>query len=1016
MNWTSYFIKKPILSLSLCIFILFFGGMAFYQLPFRLVPKITMPIIDVETEYAGASAETIQSTLTNVLQNTFFDLQGIDYIQSSSSFGKSDIQIHFKLGCNDQLLLNNVMNKIHSVKQLLPKESGDSIVKKLSGDDKPAFIIAFMGRSLSNLEINDYIKRMIKPRIELIPDIAEVEVMGESPAMRIWLDPHRLDENFLTPMDVAESLKNQNITSSIGIQKTGSTQFLLDANSALLSEQQFNQIIVKSLGDNVLRLKDIGHASLGPDGNNITTIVNGTPATMVFVKLLPEANPFAVSKKMNASLSEIEKILPKNIRASVVYDTSRYIKLALSDLTKTIFMTFFIIIAVVLLFLGSLRAALIPIVAIPLSIIGMGWILWLGNASINTLTLLAMVIAIGLVVDDAIVVLENIYRYLEKGMGSNTAALRGIEEMIIPVISMSILLSVAYLPIIFIGGLTGKIFSEFALALAASVLISCIVSIILTPMMCSKLLFYHNNHFNEKLMKIFNWMKERYQVILMRVLSFRDGHLLVGLFFIILLLSGLLYCSLPKELASREDQGFLQILGKAPASTTDAYLKKYTNQLNSIYQKNSEIDRYIYINNVPEEHQFLSFITLKPENQRKHSARELRLTIQQQLDEITGINGTVIEPPALPVSGSMPIEFILKSEMDYGKLYQLSDNLKLQAMKSGKFLFLEQDVHFEKPQYNLNIDRNIAANFGININDITNNLNLMLGDTKIQQFTMRGENYPVILHITNEADAINKIYLRNQSGNIVPLISLIDIKKSIKADYLNQFQKMQSITLSGVMRPGLSVSDGLNTLQNALKKLSDNNHVLIDYSGESRELIKEVNQGWILFLAAFVLIYLLLAILFESFILPIIVLFSCLPGAFFSVLFSLYFTNSSINLYTEIGMLTLMGLISKHGILIIQFAEKIRQDKNISHREAILESAALRLRPIMMTTAAMFFSGLPLIFSSGVGSKSHFDLGIVIVSGISIGTLFALILVPFFYCLFFTLRSKKSDEENPCYI
>lgn len=1008
MNWTSYFIHKPVLSLSICLLILFAGGITLLQLPLRLIPKIDLPIINVETDYIGASAETIQNTVTSILQNTFFDLSGVDYIQSSSTFGKSNIQIHFKMGYANQLMLNEVVNKVHSVKQLLPIESDDSIITKISADDKPAFIVAFSSQTFSPITINDYLKRVIKPKLELIPDVASAEVMGESTALRIWLDLQRLEENQLTPLDIANSIKKQNTLAAIGTQKTENTQFSLDASSALTSAEQFNQVVIKSLGDNVLHLNDIGWANLGAGPSGITTIVNGIPASMIFIKLLPEANPLMSAKKLYDTLSKIKNNFPKNMQAILVYDGSRYIHLALVDLADTILITLLIIAFVIFIFLGSVRATLMPILAIPLSLIGSGSILWLSGCSLNTLTLLAMVIAIGLVVDDAIVVVENIYRYRETGLSVYEASLRGIKEIVSPVIGMSIILIAVYLPIIFLKGLTGKIFSEFALTLAACVFISGIVAIVLTPMMCSRL---SSTYLNQHSITIFlnkniQEMKKYYEKLLEYILG--NTFFIYALCFLIILTCGILYHLIPSELVPREDQGFLQVIGAAPFATTENYLKKNTQQLNHIYQLNPDIERYVYVNNIPEEHQFLSFITLKAIASRKYSLAQVHRQIQQQLDDLAGIQGTVIEPSSLPISSGMPIQFVLKSDISYEKLFQISDSLKLRGIKSGKFLFIDQDIHFDKPQYNLNINRKLAAELGIDINNITANLALLLGDNKIQQYSMQGENYPVILHVANHDESINQLHLRNKDGIFIPIDSFTHVTPSINADSLNQFQKMNSITLNAVMRPGNSISEGLKSLNHFLGEIPENEKISVDYSGESRAYLNEIRQGWILFFSAVLFIYLLLAVLFESFIHPWIVLISCLPGTFFAVLLSLYLTHTTMNLYTEIAMLTLVGLICKHGILIIQFAEKLRKDCNILPKLAVIQASLLRFRPILMTTSAMLFAAMPLIFSSGVGSVSHFDLGIVLASGIFFGTFFTLIFVPLFYCLHVS-EEKISD-------
>ncbi len=996
MQWTSYFIKKPVLSLSICCLLFFMGIFSLKKMTLRLMPEVDIPIVSVETGYPGASAKTIQSTVTYPLQNTFFTLPGIEYIQSSTVFGRSRIQLHFKMDYKNQAILNDVANKVFSVKHLLPESSEDSVIQKVAVDDKPAFIIAFTSEDWAQVAVNDFLRRKVKPRLELIPNVA-VDVMGESPALRIWLDSNRLEENQLTPLDIANVLKAQTFSAALGIKKERETEYSLDANNVLSEVEEFNQLIIKSLGDNVLRLKDIAHVNLGAESDLVSTVVNGTPATMVFIKLLSGANPLDIGKKLQSSLDEIKKILPSTLRLMQVYDATQYIHFALWDLAETTLLTLGLIVLIVYAFLGHIRATLIPVISIPLSLVSSGTLLWLAHCSINTVTLLAMVIAIGLVVDDAIVMLENIYRGIEKGMLPYQAALQGAKEMAGPVISISLIFSIAFLPIIFLNGMAGKIFGEFALTLASSVLISGIIAIVLTPLMCAKMLFTQraSHSITQKITNALANLQRYYYQLLIKI--FKKRQVIILFYLCILLLSGFLYHFLPKELAPREDQGFLQIIGDAPIATTKNYLRKYTGNLDQIYKRISDINRYIYINNIPEEHQFLSFVSLQSVEKRQHSASELRQQLQAALDEITGVRATVVEPSTLPVSNGLPVQFVLKGDLPYEKLYQMSEVLKAKALKTGKFIFIDQDVHFNKPQYILDVDRLRAENLEVNFNDIMMTISLLLGEKKLQQFTFHGENYPIILHDKDEIRSLESIHVKAQNGQFVPLASLLELKKSVTADALNQFQKMNSVTLSGVLSPGKSLAAGLDYLEKTLGELSDKKEILIDYAGESRELINERQQNTVLLASAICLIYFTLAILFESFYLPWIVLFACLPGTFFSALLALFITHNTLNIYTEIGMMTLLGLICKHGILLIQYAEKARREQRLSHYDAIMAAAALRFRPIMMTTVAMLLGTFPLLFATSMGSKSHFDLGIVISSGTLFGTFAALFLVPLFY-------------------
>ncbi len=991
MHFTDYFIHKPVLSLTLCIFILLVGGMALFHLPIRLMPKIDIPVIDITTLYQGASANVVEDAITNVLQDALAGIDGIDYLTSSSRSGQSNIQVHFELGESSILALNDVIQKIAVVRQNLPREADEPVIKKISADDKPISIIAFTSARLSPLAMNDYLERYIKPSLELIPGVAAAQVMGEHYAMRISLDPNRLVMHGLTPLDVANSLKNQNIISATGINKNRDTQTDLFADTELSTVNQFNHIVLRALPNHLVRLNDIGMATLGADSDKITTIVNGLPATMLFIQLLPEANPLWVAKKIKIILSQSKTFLPNTMTSNIIYDASRYINLAVTELSITIIMTFFIILVVIYCSLNCMRATLIPLVTIPLSLIGVCIFLWVFQCSLNVVTLLAMVLAIGLVVDDAIIMLENIYRYREQGASLDEAALQGAREMIAPLISMSLILSVVYLPLIVVNGITTKLSAEFALTLSLSVIISAVLAIILSPMMCATLLPQTRITLSVS-EKIITYLKKKYLSLLAALLQQKKLKMILVIGFLILA-SVFLYSVVTKNLLPRENQGFLQVMGNAPNSTTTNYLQRYTQQLNTVYHHQAEIDRYVYINNIPDEHQFLSFITFKP---TKHWQRLLN-QLQEQINAITGIQATVIEPSPLPIDAGLPVEFVLKSSIDYKKLYDISEQIKHHALQSGKFLFLDQDVHFNTPQEVIEVDRAKAAHAGISIDTITQNLSLLFNENTLQTFTMLGKTYPVIVHASHDQINFNQIILRNNANQFIPLANLLKIKPALVVDSINQFQKTHAITLSGVMAPSHSVLEGLRILQDQLNSFTDS-LITVDYMGESRIVLQENKNNILLFFGALVLMYLILSVLFENFYQPIIILFSCLPGAIFSGLFALYLTHASLTIYSELGLLTLMGLVTKHGIFITDFANKIIRKQSMTKIDAILYVSDMRFRPIFMTTAAMVLSALPLVFALGTGAESRFNLGIVMLAGILFGTIFALFFVPYFYC------------------
>lgn len=985
MSPLNFFISKPILSIFLCIFIFVGGLISLLHLPIRLFPKVELSVIQIETNYSGASAKIMQSFVTNILQESLSGLDNVDYISSASQFGKSDIKIYFKLGIDADKALAGVVNKLSSVREKLPKEINDPIIRKISSDDNPVMIIAFTSRKLSKLAISDYLQRAVKSKLELIDGVSAADVMGDHYAMRIWLDVDKLAEYDLTPSDVSEDINKQNISSAVGEIKENDTNFNLTAKTQAGTVDQFNQITLKKMADRILKLSDVAKVELGPESDKVTAFFNGSPAVMIFVKLLPGANPMLVSRRVTQSMNELQKTLPEDIQTKIIFDSSQYIHMSIKELISTMMFTLLIIFIVMFIFLGGGCAALVPLLTIPLSLAGTCVVLWMVGCSINTLTLLAMVLAIGLVVDDAIVVLDNIKRHREKGLTRYQAVLVGTQSVAAAIVSMSIILAMVYLPIGFLGGLTGKLFFEFSLTLAVSVIISALIAFILIPLLGMHFLSAKNN--------LFTTINEIYRICL----NYAFFHKKIITYFWLVCLFGcfVIYYVLPKELAPREDQGFLQVIGNAPTASSEAYLSRYTEKLNSIYNTVPEVGRYVYLNNIPEEHQFLSFITLQPWDKRKKTAAQLHWQLQDQMNTLSAVNPIVIEPPVLPADGGLPIEFVLKSTLNYRQLYSIAKELQQRAMQSGIFSFLQLNMKFDQPGLNLNIDHLLVAHLDINMQEIVNTTAWLYGENSLQKFDFQGQVYPVILHINHDQEKLTEIKLRNSDGQLISFSNFSRLEKIIEPNVLNQFDKLNSITLSGMVNLGNNINNGLDFLKSQLNLLNPES-VWIDYAGESRELMQE-NNNFILFFAVIFVVFMVLSVQFENLLSPLIILFGSVPFALFPALLTLLFFHVTINIYTKIGLVTLIGLISKHGILLVQFANHLRQKSIITAKEAVCSAATIRLRPILMTTIAMVLSAMPLIFSSGPGRQARFDLGVVIVSGVLLGTLFTLVCIPILY-------------------
>jgi multidrug efflux pump len=1003
MHLTDIFIRRPVLASAVSLLILLFGLFAATKLPLRLFPKVETPLITITTNYPGADAKTMQAYVTSTLENAVAGIEGINYLTASTAQGSSAINIYLQIGQSADTALTNIMVKIAAVRSTLPKAIDDPVITKSSADDDQAMIIAFTSRQMSREQMGDYLRRVIEPKLEAVDGVATAQVLGRSYAMRIWLDPEQMAARNVTATDVSQALTQQNIQAAAGNTKGADVNFAVDVNSELRQAADFNEIIIKKDKDALVKLKDIGNAELGPSSDKIGAVFNGERAAMIFIKLLPAANPITVVREINNLLPAINKALPYDLQAHVVIDAGSYIKESIKEVIKALLSAALIVIVVIFLFTASLRAVIIPVVTLPLSLIGACCIMWLLNYSINTLTLLAMVLAIGLVVDDAIVVVENILRRIEAGQDSYSAALASAREVASPIIAMTITLAAVYAPIGFVGGLTGELFAEFAFTLAGAVIISGIVALTLSPMMSARLLSRQvtENVFSRQVNNFLDNFRGIYLALLNKILIKRTlvmvvwGVALLGCFFC--------YATTPKELAPSEDQGFLQVISRAPDFTNTNFLITYSNYLNKVYQSFSAIDSYVYVDGIPDEHQALSFLSLKPWHDRVENSAQLLPKLQEKLNSISGIQSIVITPLALPGSDGLPLQFVLTTAAgDYLALYKLAQRLQAEARESGLFVFLDSDLKFAAPHLQISIDRDAAAMLGVPISSITTALNLFLSGNKLQQFSMDGRSYDVITQVPQayrlNPAALDQYSVRTSSGALVPLSGVVNKQISVEPESINQFQKYNAVMLSGVMAPGHTLSEGLHFLKTQTAKIAPRD-VHYDYAGESRQFLQEGNRMLFVFGMAFVVIFLVLAIQFESYRVPLVILFGSVPMSLFGALLLLRLGVATINIYTQVGLLTLAGLISKHGILLANFANQLQEKENLKPVDAILKAAQFRLRPILMTTAAIVFGALPLIFAQDAGAESRFDMGVVIAVGMLLGTCFTLFVVPVLYLL-----------------
>lgn len=1004
MNFTDIFIKKPVLSMVVSLLILILGLKSIFNLELRQYPKVENTTITITTTYIGASADVIQGFITTPLQAAIAAADGIDTLTSTSAQSVSTITARLRLNYSADKAFTDVLSKVNSVKSRLPRNANDPVVTKSTSDSVALLYTSYTSDKLNFSQIYDFLTRIVQPRIQAVPGVATVDILGGNPfAVRIWLNPKQMASLSITSDDISQTLLNNNFISTAGQLKGVYTITTLNANTDLHDINDFKNLIVKQNQERVVRLKDVATVELGAEQYSSSVVFNGQKGVFIAVNALPGANPLTVIGDVLNTLPQLETVLPPSLKQNIVYNSTKFISAAIHDVYWTIGEATAIVILVIFLFIGNLRSIIIPIVTIPLSIIGVASIMLLFGYSLNLLTLLAMVLAIGLVVDDAIVVLENIYRHIEEGLTPLDAALKGAKEIFMPIISMTITLAAVYAPIGFTGGLTGSLFKEFAITLAASVFMSGVIAITLSPMMCSKILRHENDKksFAKKIDDTFEKLQAWYGKKLNLVLNARKVVIVFGV--VVLSSVYFLYAFSQKELAPKEDQGFLAVFANGPSYANLQYTEMYTKKINEIFGTIPEKEATFQINGLGAENSSFNGLVLKPWNERKRSTKQIQPILQEKINTVEGLQAFAVTMPDLPTgnAGSMPVQVVIKSLEDYTKLYSITEQVLNLARKSGKFIFVKSDLQFDKPQLNIVIDRNKAADMHVSMSTIGRTLGGMLGGDYINFFSMQGRSYKVIAqlpdNLRHNPEDLARIYIRSDLGKMLPISNFVSFKSTTIPATLNQFAQLNSATIAAVPMPGHSVGEGLEFMQNTLEKILPKS-MSFDYSGDSRVFIQEGNALIYTFLFALVIIFLVLAAQFESFRDPFIIMMS-VPMAVCGALIPLNLGISSVNIYSQIGLVTLIGLITKHGILMVEFANKLKTEKNLSLRDAIQTAASIRLRPILMTTAAMVFGSIPLVLASGAGAASRFSIGIVIVTGLTIGTLFTLFVVPVVYTM-----------------
>lgn len=1009
-NFTDIFIHRPVLAVVLSLTILVVGLKSLESLSLRQYPEVNYPVIRIQTVYPGATADLVQSFVTEPLQASVGTSQGVDYLTSESNENSSSIQVFLRPGYDINDAMVEVTAKVNQMRAELPEGVEPPIVGRgeLAGGGKLQFI-NFGSSTLNAQQITDYIERVAKPLLATVPGIGSVSMDGaRNFAIRLWLNSEKMAALGVTATDVNAALQANNFQSGAGRVKGSLTLFNVDPQTTLNNAEQFRQIVVRKQGDSVVHIGDVAHVELGADNYEASIYLDGKRSVVVSTTSASDANPLEVAKEVRKRVEKLQAQLPQGLEARVVFDATDNIHASIQEVITTILEASLIVVVIIFLFLGSLRSVLIPLVTIPLSLVGVAIVMLILGYSINLLTLLAMVLAIGLVVDDAIVVVENIQRHIEEGLSPARAALQGAREIAFPVVAMTITLAAVYLPIGFVGGLTGKLFSEFALTLAGSVIVSGLIALTLSPMMCAKLLKpTASDGFAAKVELLSHRLGEAYARGLQAAINERVAVLVFAIF--VLASIGFLYRAIPGELAPPEDDGSFFIYGMAPLNNNINFMTTYTDVIEKEIDAIPEERESFLINGLYLPSTFFSLVLLKPYEERERPLAEVQNDfIAKMTAKIPGLQIYGFNLPSLPGGAvDLPVQYVLTSTASHDVMYEVAQKVVSEARNSGLFVYVSSELRFDKPVLQVQINREKAAELGITARDIGNTLALMLGEDNTSRVSLYGRSYKVIpqaqAEMRYEPSKLNNYFLRTISGQMVPLSTVVSLKTEARPNKLTQFQQLNSTTIGAMPAPGVKLGEALAFLDDTSKKVLPLGFSH-DYIGQVRQYIAEGNKLVFTFVLSCIMIYLVLAAQFESFSDPVTMLIS-VPMSICGALIPMALGLATMNIYTQIGLVTLIGLISKHGILIVDFANKLRLAGH-SIEEAVLQAAVVRLRPILMTTAAMVFGVLPLLLATGAGAASRFSIGLVITSGMAIGTLFTLFVVPVMYT-FFARRSRN---------
>ena len=1011
MNLTDLFIRRPVVATVVSLLILLAGVQATRLLNVRQYPRSDIAVVSVTTTYVGANADLVRGFITTPLERVIASADGIDYIESTSAQNLSTILVHLKLNYDTNAALTQIQAKVAQVRNELPPEAESPVIELKNSEDRIASMyLSFASKDLDSNQITDYLTRVVQPKLTAVSGVQRADILGARTfAMRIWLKPDRMAALNISPSEARQALAANNYLSAIGATKGTMIAVNLVANTGLKTAEEFSQLVIRQQNGAIVRLKDIADVELGAENYDADVRFDGKKATFMGIWVLPTANALDVIKAVRAELPEIRRQLPAGMEVAVPHDSTEYIQDAIKEVWKTLSETLLLVVLIIYLFLGSARSVVIPVIAIPISLIGAAFLMLVFGFTINLLTLLAVVLSVGLVVDDAIVVVENVERHLQEGLSPFQSALNGARELLGPIIAMTITLAAVYAPIGIQGGLTGALFREFAFTLAGAVVISGIVAITLSPMMSSKLLRAGDSHkgYAGWINHRFDQLRELYMRTLANTLNWRP---------VTLTLAGIVVaCGIPfflfsaKEPAPKEDQGIIFGIVLTPPNSTLDQICLFTDQINNIFRTLPETDHTFQVTTP---NMGFAGMVPKPWSQRKRTTQQMEPEVGARAGAVAGVNFMAKTPAALPGASDYPVEFIIASTAEPKQLVEFAHKLIAKAMESKLYFFADTDLKYDQAQAEIVFDRDKVAALGLNLQQVGADLGTLLGGNYVNRFSIQGRSYKVIPQVKRTerltTEQLKNLYVSGPGGKLVQLSTFASIKETTEPRTLNRFQQLNSARIYGFIPPGMPLDMALKVLEKEAAEILPKGFT-VDYAGEARQLRVEGNKLTVTLALSFVLIFLVLAAQFESFRDPFIILFGSVPLALSGSLLFTFLGFTTLNIYSQIGLITLVGLIAKNGILIVEFANAL-QEQGRDKLQAIIEGSATRLRPILMTTTATVVGHLPLVFATGPGAGCRNSIGIVLITGMIIGTLFTLFVVPSIYMLLAKDRHGKPAE------